>query len=58
MELCELYILEQDYAKAAFCCEELILQNPHSHLYYQRQELCRLHRNLKIVSNSRIDVEQ
>ena len=36
MELCDLYILEQDYAKAAFCCEELILQNPHNHLYYQK----------------------
>ena len=36
MELSDLYILEQDYAKAAFCCEELILQHPHNHLYYQR----------------------
>ena len=36
MELCELYILEQDYTKASFCCEELILQNPHNHLYYQK----------------------
>lgn len=36
MELCELYIIEQDYAKAAFCCEELVLQNPHNHLYYQK----------------------
>merc|ERR1719411_2013116 len=36
MELCDLYILEQDYAKASFCCEELILQNPHNHLYYQK----------------------
>lgn len=36
MELCDLYILEQDYSKAAFCCEELILQNPHNHLYYQK----------------------
>jgi len=36
MELCDLYVLEQDYAKAAFCCEELILQNPHNHLYYQK----------------------
>ena len=36
MELCELYVLEQDYTKAAFCCEELILQNPHNHLYYQK----------------------
>merc|ERR1711974_204659 len=36
MELCEIYILEQEYTKAAFCCEELILQNPHNHLYYQK----------------------
>jgi len=36
MELCDLYILQQDYVKAAFCCEELILQNPHNHLYYQK----------------------
>ena len=36
MELSDLYVLEQDYAKAAFCCEELILQHPHNHLYYQR----------------------
>merc|ERR550539_1711260 len=35
-ELCEIYILEQEYTKAAFCCEELILQNPHNHLYYQK----------------------
>ena len=27
---------KQDYAKASFCCEELILQNPHNHLYYQK----------------------
>ena len=38
MELCDLYIIEQDYSKAAFCCEELILQNPHNHLYYQKLE--------------------
>lgn len=37
MELCDLYILEQDYAKAAFCCEEVLLHNPHNHLYHQRQ---------------------
>lgn len=36
MELCEIYILEQEYTKAAFCCEELMLQNPHNHLYYQK----------------------
>ena len=36
MELCDLYILEQDYSKAAFCCEELILHNPNNHIYFQR----------------------
>jgi hypothetical protein len=35
-ELCELYLLEQDFARAAFCMEELILHNPHSHLIHQR----------------------
>jgi len=35
-ELCDLYIQEQDYNKAIFCCEELLLHNPHNHLYHQR----------------------
>lgn len=35
-ELCDLYLIEQDYAKAAFCLEELILHNPHNHLLHQR----------------------
>lgn len=35
-ELSELYITEQDYNKAAFCVEELILHNPHNHLLHQR----------------------
>ncbi|XP_017777613.1 PREDICTED: ER membrane protein complex subunit 2-like [Nicrophorus vespilloides] len=35
-ELSELYIGEQDFAKAAFCVEELILHNPHNHLLHQR----------------------
>lgn len=35
-ELCDLYLMEQDYARAAFCMEELILHNPHSHLLHQR----------------------
>ncbi|CAF2042868.1 unnamed protein product [Rotaria magnacalcarata] len=35
-ELCELYLLEHDYAKAAFCAEELILINPHNHLNHER----------------------
>ena len=28
-ELCDMYIAEQEYSKAAFCMEELILANPH-----------------------------
>lgn len=35
-ELCDLYLGEQEYGKAAFCMEELILHNPHNHLYHQR----------------------
>jgi len=35
-ELSELYIAEQDFAKGAFCVEELILHNPHNHLLHQR----------------------
>jgi len=36
LELSELYSLEQEYSKAAFCMEELLLHNPHNHLYHQR----------------------
>ena len=36
LELCELYISEQEYSKAAYCIEELLLHNPHNHLYHQR----------------------
>jgi len=36
MELADLYINMQDYHKAAFCLEELILTHPHNHLYHQR----------------------
>lgn len=35
-ELCELYMLEQDYAKAIFCMEELLLSHPLSHIYHAR----------------------
>ncbi|RZB40891.1 ER membrane protein complex subunit 2 [Asbolus verrucosus] len=35
-ELSELYINEQDFSKAAFCVEELILHKPHNHLLHQR----------------------
>ncbi|XP_055998569.1 ER membrane protein complex subunit 2-like isoform X2 [Ostrea edulis] len=36
MELCDLYLAVQDYTKAAFCIEELIMSNPHNHLYHQK----------------------
>lgn len=35
-ELAELYISQQDHKKAKFCMEELILMNPHNHLFHQR----------------------
>ncbi|XP_075976173.1 ER membrane protein complex subunit 2-like [Anticarsia gemmatalis] len=35
-ELCELYLQVQEYARAAFCAEELILHQPHNHLMHQR----------------------
>lgn len=35
-ELCNLYMAEGEFAKAAFCMEELLLHNPHNHLYHQR----------------------
>ena len=36
MELADLYLQLQDYEKAAFCLEELIMSNPHNHLFHQR----------------------
>nr|CAG4650445.1 EOG090X0CGE [Sida crystallina] len=36
MELGDLYISQQDWNKAAFCLEELILHGPNNHLYHQR----------------------
>uniref|UniRef100_A0A674DJT9 ER membrane protein complex subunit 2 n=1 Tax=Salmo trutta TaxID=8032 RepID=A0A674DJT9_SALTR len=35
-ELSELYINEHDYGKAAFCLEELMMINPHNHLYCEQ----------------------
>ncbi|ALC47888.1 CG17556, partial [Drosophila busckii] len=35
-ELCNLYMGQGDYGKAAFCMEEVLLHNPHSHLVHQR----------------------
>ena len=36
LELADLYISDQDYAKAAFCLEEVILLNPHNTLYHEK----------------------
>lgn len=36
MELSDLYISQQDWNKAAFCVEELMLHSPFNHLYLQR----------------------
>ncbi|XP_046396800.1 ER membrane protein complex subunit 2-like [Ischnura elegans] len=35
-ELSDLYLMETDFPRAAFCMEELLLQNPHNHLVHQR----------------------
>ncbi|XP_059475667.1 ER membrane protein complex subunit 2-like isoform X2 [Neocloeon triangulifer] len=35
-ELCDLYLLHQEFSRAAFCMEELLLNSPHNHLYHQR----------------------
>ncbi|XP_050677841.1 ER membrane protein complex subunit 2-A-like isoform X2 [Leptidea sinapis] len=35
-ELSELYLQVQEYSRAAFCIEELILHQPHNHLFHQR----------------------
>lgn len=35
-ELCNLYLMEGDYSRAAFCMEEVLLHNPFSHLIHQR----------------------
>ncbi|KAF2361234.1 Tetratricopeptide repeat [Trinorchestia longiramus] len=35
-ELMDLYLKEGDYAKAAFCMEELLMSNPHNAIYYTR----------------------
>ncbi|XP_054157019.1 ER membrane protein complex subunit 2-like [Oppia nitens] len=36
LQLSDLYVEEQEYNKAAYCVEELILANPHNHLYHER----------------------
>ncbi|CAF0711132.1 unnamed protein product [Brachionus calyciflorus] len=36
LELCDAYLNDMDFSKAAFCLEELILMYPHNHVYHQR----------------------
>merc|ERR1719300_270345 len=35
-EMCDLYLSIHDYSNAAFCLEELLMSNPHNHLYHQK----------------------
>ncbi|CAF0783739.1 unnamed protein product [Didymodactylos carnosus] len=51
-ELCELYLIEHDYAKAAFCAEELLLINPHNHLNHERYASIRYSQGLYEVARS------
>lgn len=36
LQLADLYVSDQEYAKAAFCLEEVILLNPHNTLYHEK----------------------
>nr|CAG4652129.1 EOG090X0CGE [Triops cancriformis] len=36
LELCDLYLSQQELGKAAFCMEEVLLHNPFNHVYFQR----------------------
>lgn len=35
-ELCALYVQVQDYSRAVYCAEELLIHQPHNHLHHQR----------------------
>jgi len=35
-ELADLYLSQFEYSSAAFCVEELIMSNPHNHLFHQK----------------------
>ncbi|KAG6462316.1 ER membrane protein complex subunit 2-A isoform X2 [Manduca sexta] len=35
-ELCSLYLQVQDYSRAVYCAEELLIHQPHNHLHHQR----------------------
>ncbi|XP_050429088.1 ER membrane protein complex subunit 2-like [Adelges cooleyi] len=63
-ELSNLYLLEGEYAKSAYCMEEMILHNSQNHLYHQRHadirythggvdnlELARAHYSYAILLN-------
>lgn len=63
-ELSNLYLLEGEYAKSAYCMEEMILHNSQNHLYHQRNadirytqggaenlELARAHYSYAILLN-------
>lgn len=48
-ELSNLYLLEGEYAKSAYCMEEMILHNSQNHLYHQRHAEIRYTQVLKLV---------
>lgn len=47
-ELSNLYLLEGEYAKSAYCMEEMILHNSQNHLYHQRNADIRYTQVLKL----------
>ena len=64
MEVCDLYLSQLDYSKACYCMEELIMSNPHNHLFYQKFAEVRNIMKKKIPhclnrskSNSRNDID-
>ena len=56
LELCEAYLNELDYSKAAFCLEELILISPHNHVFHQRYADVSTHTPTPLFFNNSIFV--
>jgi len=49
-ELSNLYLLEGEYAKSAYCMEEMILHNSQNHLYHQRHADIRYTQVLQLLT--------
>lgn len=52
-ELSNLYLLEGEYAKSAYCMEEMILHNSQNHLYHQRHADIRYTQVIKWPTNNK-----